>query len=335
MNKYVVFLFLLISVISCEKNKTETIDINTDFSTHILEGYWVKSITFDNLGNAWIGTYKQGLIKYNNDTTILYTNNNSPISDTANIWDITVDSKDNVWIGGDALIKFDGDDFSVYNSENTIIPEDFIYRIAVDSKDNVWFTACRMGQGGIVKYNGTDMVVYTPDNSDMPINYVKSISIDKNDNVWLALQEKVRNTYLIKITDNTWTVYDSTEIGFNPYWYGEIKNNSKNQICCAVDYSLLYTITNSGSQLFIFDGENTQQTQFDNTSEITDISIDNDDNIWCSGIYDDFESFFAVYNGKDWIVDYSFFRYLGIFDIEQSPNGNIWIGTGNGIYINN
>ena len=90
-------------------------------------------------------------------------------------------------MGCDGIMKYDGTNFTLYNSTNTPIPEDFVYSIAIDSKDNIWFTSCRFREGGIVKYDGTDWNVFTPENSDLPVNMVQSIAIDQNDNVWLAL----------------------------------------------------------------------------------------------------------------------------------------------------
>ena len=43
---------------------------------------------------------------------------------------------------------------------------------------------------------------------------------------------------------------------------------------------------------------------------------------------------YAVYNGEDWIVDDSTFKDISVFTIEQANDNKIWIGTGNGIYIN-
>ncbi len=45
-------------LISCENTIENAGSLQADFKTHILDGYFVTSITFDNLGNAWIGTFK-------------------------------------------------------------------------------------------------------------------------------------------------------------------------------------------------------------------------------------------------------------------------------------
>lgn len=316
--------------ISCEKTNDNPEPLQTDFNTQILEGYFIKSIAFDNGGNAWIGTFKQGLIKYNSVETIVYNSDNSIITDTSVIYDIAVDSKNNVWISCDGLIKYDGINFTKYNSESTPIPEDFISSIAIDSKDNIWFSSSRFRQGGIVKYDNTNWTVYTPDNSDLPVNFVSSIAIDENDDIWLALNEIVNDSYLVKISNDTWKTYTSSDLGFTPYYFGNIEINGKNELCGAIDYSLSSTFYNNGPQVFIFNGNSSMQLKFDKESIVKFISIDNQDNIWC-GTYGGY----AVYNGQEWITDNSSFKDVSVFAIEQSPDNKIWIGTGSGIYINN
>ena len=59
------------------------------------------------------------------------------------------------------------------------------------------------------------------------------------------------------------------------------------------------------------------------------LTVDKHDNIWCG-----LDGGYAVFNGKKWTVEGSKFKENGVFAIEQSNDGKMWIGTGNGIYIN-
>ncbi|MGE5458257.1 MAG: two-component regulator propeller domain-containing protein [Methanococcaceae archaeon] len=324
-------LIILISISSCEKtgNSYKPGNPNTGFSLKILDNYFVKSIAFDSKGNAWIGTYKQGLIKYNPHETVIYNSYNSALPDDLVIWDIAVDSKDNVWIGCDGIIKYDGIDFTTYNTTNSPVPEDFVYSIAIDSKDNIWFTSCRFREGGFVKFDGTNWEVYTPENSALPVRSVKSIAIDNSDNVWLALSEIVNNTYLVKISGPEWTTYSNEDLGFVPYYFAGIDINSQNKVCGAIDYSLSGSGINPGPQAFIFDGTKTEQLRINDKAGIKSLTVDNEDNLWCA-IYGGY----AVYNGEQWIVDDSTFQESGVFTIRQANDNRIWLGTGDGIYIN-
>lgn len=332
MRNLIYLVCLLIFHYSCKKSDENPLIPNTKFKHKVLAGYDVTSIAFDNHGNAWIGTYsKPGLIKYNINSkeSIVYNSSNSMITDTTFIWDIAVDKKDNVWIGCDGLIKFDGINFIKYSSKNTKIPVDFVHSMAIDSKDNIWFSSSSHLEGGLVKYDGTNWTVFTPDNSALPINGVKSIAIDKNDNVWLALYRYINESYLVKITSAKWSIYTSKEIGFTPFYFGNIQINSKNQVCGAIDYTFSSLHPDVGPQIFIFNGETAQQLQHDSISNITSITVDDNDNIWCIT-----KSGFAIYDGKSWTIDNSTFKNLRIETIELSKENKIWIGTDNGIYVN-
>lgn len=328
MKKVFGVIMLLFYLTSCEKSGTKLAP-DTNFKSKILDGYFVTSIAFDSKGNAWIGTFKQGLIKYNSGETVVYNSSNSIIPSNSVIWDIAVDSRDNVWIGSDGLFKYDGNRFSVYNSSNSPVPVDFVYSIAIDSKDNVWFTSCRFREGGFVKYNGTEFRVYTPDNSYLPAHSVKSIAVDKDDYVWLALSETVNNAYLLKISETVWESYTRAELGFAPYYFGNIDINSRNQVCGSIDYSLSSTGSNPGPHVFIFDGHNSEQLRINGNQLIRSLKVDNDDNIWCS-----IGGGYAVYTGDNWLVDDSTYREHGVFTISQANDNRIWLGTGDGVYIN-
>jgi hypothetical protein len=90
--------------------------------------------------------------------------------------------------------------------------------------------------------------------------------------------------------------------------------------------------------VFIFDGINATQLSFDSNTDLKCIRIDNEDKIHCIGSYYTesvgFKSVYAVYDGAKWLTDYETFSKIGLFCIEQSPNNDIWLGTGDGIYIN-
>ena len=333
MNKNIIFAFLIfIFFYSCDKllQNQQYNNVNTLFNNHILDSYFVTSIAFDNQGTAWIGTFKQGLIKYSSDTIEIFNSANSIISDTTIIRDIKIDSKNNVWLGCDGLIKYDGNDFTHYNSSNTPIPEDFVSSIAIDSKDNIWFSSSRFRRGGLVKFDGNNWNIYTPDNSILPVNSVNSIAVDKNSIIWLSQSETVNNTYLIRIEGDDWTLYTGDDFGFVPYYLSNIQIDSFNRVYGAIDYSLSNMVINHGPQIFMYNGKSSKVFQFDDYSDVKSITIDNRNNIWC-------EIFggYAVYNGEEWFVDETIFRETGIFTIEQSNDDRIWIGTGDGIFINN
>jgi ligand-binding sensor domain-containing protein len=329
MKKILSFFCLLIFSYSCEKSDHIAKNtLNTDFSKKILDGYFVISIAFDNNGNAWIGTFKQGLIKYNSNETVVYNSGNSIIPEDAVIWDIEADSKNNVWIGCEGLIKYNGKNFTYYNSSNTPMPENNVMSVTIDSKDNIWFSSCVNKNGGIVKFNGESWLIFTPDNSELPTNLINDIAVDKNDNIWVTTHSQT----LSKISNDRLTTYTFNSLNGAYYSLGDIAVNKKNDICIVINngaFSGGIWACKDCSKILIFNELKSEELYNDNIIlNIKSMFIDSDDNIWCID-YD----YFTIYNGKDWISDSKDLEG-DLFSIAQAFNGNIWIGTGNGIYIN-
>jgi len=327
--KYFNFLAsLIVLFIACEKSSPDPCSICDPSKFYpnqtILDSITPISIAFDHDGTAWIGTLNKGLVKYGLTQTKIFDSLNSPIKNTA-IWDIAVDSKNNVWIGTHGLVKYAGEEFIIYNTSNSAIPEDFVMSIAVDSKDDIWISSSRHREGGIAKYDGEGFHVYTPENSALPVNLTHGIAVDANDNIWCAASQTVHQAYLVNISGDSWTVFDETDFGQPISWIRNIETNSKNQICGVIYY--LSGPVYQTPHAFIFDGTTMEFLALDSLRHgLNTIMVDRNDGLWFS----DFWGYYHYYNGAEWIserVD----EYIGV--IAQAPSGNIWIGTSNGIII--
>jgi ligand-binding sensor domain-containing protein len=327
MKKITLLIFVIIMVFSCEKPTENGRVVNTNFNHKILDGFQVQSIAFDSKGNAWVSTYSNGIIKYNSSETVVFDSTNSLINSKTHPNDIAIDSKDNIWVGSyEGLLKYDGYSFTNFTSSNSPITSDFIWHIAVDSKDNIWIGCFE----DLVKYDGTSFVVY-PLIKYLPDYMIQDIAVDKGDNVWLTSSYHIDECNLIKVVDDTFVVYSKKELGFSPYYLGGIAINSKNQPYVAISYIWGEPKTDQRPQLFAFDGTKSTQLQIDKTSVPTSVMIDNEDNIWTYGFF----GFFAVFNGQNWIIDKAKFKEIGVSTITQAPDKHIWVGTWDGIYINN
>lgn len=325
---------------ACEKTLEDPISNDNnppEIATNktILDSITVLSIVFDTKGTAWIGTLSQGLVEYGLKHTKIYNSSNSPLTNSP-IWDIAVDNKNNVWIGSDGLVKFDGAEFTTYNTTNSDIPEDVVWSVAADSKDNIWVASSRFKRGGLAKFNGVNFKTFTPQNSPLPVNMTNAIAIDKHDNVWVSASQTVNEAYLIKITGDSWTVYDSDDFNRKLYWIRDIQINSKNQVCGAIDYSL-HGSSSGNPNVFCFDGNKMNTYTLDGVRNgFQSIMVDKNDNFWCT-----FGNGYAYYDGIRWsrtnseTIEKNGVSYYknAFFTIEQSPNGNVWIGKDTGIEI--
>ena len=340
MRKLLYLGLLSIFLMSCEKTVPDPYPIHdpdpSKFYANqtILDSIRVRSIAFDNNGTAWIGTTDQGLIKYGLTQTKVYNSQNSIISDFS-IRDIAIDSENNVWLGADGLIKYDGEEFYRLSTANSNIPEDVVWSVAVDSNDDVWVASSRAGSGGIAMFDGERFEVFTPENSPLPVNSTHAIAVDNDDNVWVASIYGAYESYLSKISGDSWTVYDSSDFKHDLYEVLDIEINSKNQVCGVIHYSLALSRYHSPNA-FCFDGIDMDTFGLDSIRGCQSIFVDNNDNLWCT-----FGHGYACFVGDEHIrVDSKVIDIDGVSTFEtwfstisQAPDGNIWIGTGHGVVI--
>ena len=332
--KFIIITFItgVFTLVSCESSGDEFYENGFFELCNIennLDGLEIRALEFDSKGNAWIGTCKHGIIRYNKKGIEVYNSDNSAIPKDFLIWDIAIDKKDNVWIGysgeglDGGLLKYDGNTFTKYNSKNTAMPEDIVWDIEVDSKNNLWIASCRIRQGGLVKYDGTEWTVYTPSNSVLPVNDIHSIAIDQSDNVWLALGEYVGQGSLVKISNNEWNVYTEKELGFQPYYWDNIQCDSKNRLWGSLSYVLSSFSGPHFPNVIIFDGEKTTLLSYD---DLPGITLDINNYVWYIGN--------GLWIDNRWTkLNNSKFRGKNIYFVKESLDHRIWIVTEDGIYI--
>lgn len=338
MKKLIYLMFASALLWSCENDDNKLIDIR--FNPPVLDQYDIATIAFDNNGNAWAGTFnahwpgevnRPKLIRYHIETgeTTIWDSSNSPIRDSTYIWDIAVDSQNSVWIGSESLLRFTGNTFTEYTTENSDLPVNMVREITEDSEGNLWFSSSRNREGGLVKFDGSQFTLFTPDNSILPLNSVAAITADKNNNIWIALSGYLSDDQPIaKLSGGTITLITSEDLGFFPVQWSDIEADSRNRIWIGHDYSFTSTVYTPRPQLLLIDGEKRKQMSFDESSNIKKIAVDHDDNIWCLT-----QDMLVVYNGSDWTMDSLTFRDGWTNDIALSKDNRICVGTSTGIFI--
>jgi len=340
-------LLIVAGFFSCSKQSSgDPEEFNFEKVQKDLNDCVVQAIAFDSKGNAWMGVFeieprqdynvppetKHYIVRYNAEETVFYHAENSILPEDFWIWDIAVDKKDNVWIGGaGGLLKYNGEAFTFYNSQNTAMPEDVVWSIAVDSKDNLWLASCRFNQGGLVKYDGSKWTTYTPDNSALPDNSINDIAIDQSDNVWLTV-----NDYLVKVSGDKWNVYDKNDLGLTNLIFSGIQFNSKNLLFGIADHSFNNLLIQPPCEFYTFDGKKAKLlSKIENATSIpgqTKITIDHNDNVWCYAYGS--RNVCGVWNGNKWkLFDSSEFGGSSVWVIKEDRNHKMWFGTENGVYI--
>jgi ligand-binding sensor domain-containing protein len=85
-------------------------------------------------------------------------------------------------LGVRGLLKFDGVNWTVYNTSNSGLPGNYVQAIAIDEGGNKWIGT----DGGLAKFDGVNWTVYKTSNSGLPSNWVTSIAIDGQGNKWIG-----------------------------------------------------------------------------------------------------------------------------------------------------
>jgi len=297
-----------------------------------LQDYHIISIAFDAKGTAWLGTLGQGLIRHSGTSIAVFDSSNSTLK-RAPIWDIEVDKKGNVWLGSDALIKYDGSKFTRYESGLYNLPRNAVRAVAIDGADHVWFSAGASRQGGLVKYDGARFTTFTPENSQLPGNLVAGIAIDQNNTVWAALNDGVTATSIVRIQSDKWDVFMEKELGFNPYYYGNIITNNDNELVASINYGLSSSMVPGRPQIFRFNGQSSQVINLPEENKkvymTQTVFVDRENRIWAA-FWSDKE--YGLYRNGQWELK-DLDESGGIFAFGQSPTGEIWLGGGKGVFI--
>jgi ligand-binding sensor domain-containing protein len=136
----------------------------------------VQSMVIDAEGNKWMGTMEDsdlhgGVIKFDNETWYYYNNNNNPGLPRQFVMSCAIDVQGNKWFGmsdwwhNEALVRFDGSNWTVYNSANSDLPDVFIRLMVIDKKGTIWLGT---GASGVVEFN--DYQIKTGLYDDISVN---------------------------------------------------------------------------------------------------------------------------------------------------------------------
>jgi ligand-binding sensor domain-containing protein len=336
--KISIFLLVIIQsfLISCQDELLSPLS-DIKISDSLLSGYFVTSIAFDSKGTAWIGTFKQGLIRYDGLVNH-FDSTNSSLPDSIIIWSVDIDKSDNIWIGSNkGLIKFDRKTFIIYNKSNAPLLTDNVFALAVDANNILWFTSCVFGEGGVMKYDGINWTLFSPQNSKLPGSLISDIIVDIQNNIWVTINEGVNSGSIVKITGDNLKVYGKEAIGIDPYYFGNLANGFNNQIYAAIDYMFSSAFDINRPNIIEYNGSswkvnNPVDENGKSLGYVGKITVDLMGNLWASTS----QSGIAVYNGQKWIYKKSeLIIKNSVFDMTVDKYNRIWIGSGNGIYIVN
>ncbi len=206
----------------------------------------------------------------------------------------------NNFAGGYGIGKFDGTNWTAFNSGNSELPDDRVYDIAFDTSGNVWVAT----YFGLAKFNGdsaTGWEIYDKVDFGTAESQVSSIAIDSGYVKWIGLH----SGKVIRYNDTTWTV-------FNEWTNGPvnvINVDSSHNIWCGMDNT-------PGLAMY----DHASWTTYPQYSYIRSIQFRGTSDVYAS----DFDRI-HVYNGAEWteISNPNF----SIFYVTINKNEEVWLSS--------
>ncbi|MDB4303311.1 T9SS type A sorting domain-containing protein [Desulfosarcina sp.] len=269
---------------------------------------------------------------------------------------LTCDSQGKIWIGTKSygLVTFDGNDWEIFNPDNSIIPRNWVHEIAIDQNNDKWIATW----GGLVKFDdinwdlfrhgwlggsvnsfglgfdndiwitsGSGISIYdfenwnyiTSDNSPLLTDDVREIATDPDGAKWLATDSGI-----YKIDGTNWIYYNDPSLPSCDI--RKIESDNQGNIWATTQSEGVVKFNGVGWEVF-----NTSNSDLPD-NYIGDITIQEDGTVWMG-----FFSGIVKYDGEFTIYDESNagFPLQTIMSIEADKLGNIWASNwGNLIKFN-
>ncbi|KPK33846.1 MAG: hypothetical protein AMJ65_19130, partial [Phycisphaerae bacterium SG8_4] len=235
------------------------------------------------------------------------------------------------------LAKFDGENWTVYNTSNSGLPFNFIAALAFDDQGNLWIGT----GGGLAQFDGENWTVYKSYNSGLPYNIVWDLAFDALGNLWIGTVEPVCGSEaggLAKFDGQNWTVYNkaNSSLTSNDVWDLLLDAQGNLWVGHGDDY------LPAGGGLAKFDGENWTVYHTSNSPltwhMVTSLALDAQQNLWmgmCSahtttgGV--------ARFDGENWQVYNEWnsgLPHITATGLAFDEQGSAWIGTyGGGLAV--
>lgn len=312
-----------------------------DVSNSGIPHNWIGCITFDNNNTAWIGTFFNGIARFDVSSWTKFNSSNSALPSDS-VWCMTVDHANHLWVGTtNGLAKFDGSNWTVFDQANSPLPYSSVLSLAVDNNNVLWIGCGHATGGGLVSFDGHTWTLYTPDNSVLPCRIINKIVIDRDNTKWIGTAMFQGKGGLVKIESSVWTEFDQSNSALPYNWVDDIVADNQGNVWIAqavpiyldpgILYGALVRFSDAGQRVF-------KPTVSGKTSNrVRSLATDGRGNLWLATTPDGAFSYdLTVFDGKNWFVlssEYTDFPHMFIPEITVDNLGRIWLGTDRGVYI--
>lgn len=248
---------------------------------------------------------------------ITYTTGNSGLPSNT-IQSIAVDNYNNIWIGTPrALAKFNGNNWVVYDSSNSPIPNsNSRITVKIDRSGIIWIGTVTKG---LIRFDGETFTEYNTSNSPLPTNSIFAVDFENDSTIWIG-----SGGCIVRKINNNWSVYCDTNSGYSGGAPLDIAIDNGNKWIAPYFNGFVHYVNNSWTHF-------TQQNSPLPYDWIYDIEIDNQQNKWIGVRF----GWLVKYNNSSWTI----FNHTNsgipfnasILKILIDRNENKWLATGGGL----
>ena len=137
----------------------------------------IRSITADQEGCLWIGTYRAGLMRIKDGKFTNFTSHEGLVNESVN--SVIEDSKKNLWLATDrGVSKYDGNSF---NNITDGLPNAKVRDVIEDAKGRIWFAT----YGGLVLYENGKMTIWDKKRG-LSDDQTRRLFIDSKKQMWIG-----------------------------------------------------------------------------------------------------------------------------------------------------
>lgn len=284
---------------------------------------FVRTLFQDSKGNIWVGTWGGGISVLNgNKITHNYDLSNGLPG--LNINKIIEDAEGNIIIATheNGFSIFKGPQFLSF-AEDQGMPNNQVWAIEKGDANTVWMGTNLGLVLAEVKDKRTIQVldVFNQSNSELIEDKIRSLAIDNDGNLWIGTASSGIQEYNVKKKEFVYNPFLNSNLPKQAkVLSGLVINNTNNLYAASIDGLINHEI-NTGKTFRI------SQTNNLGGNDISALFIDSKEKLWI-GIREKGISFI-----EDNIVGY-FKKTQGITPVcfGESPNGEIWVGSYNGVY---
>ncbi len=215
-------------------------------------------------------------------------------------------------------ITASGQQWIVYDTDNSDIPHNTIRTIVIDEGGAKWIAT----QNGLAVFDDGDWTIYNTDNSALPHNNIWEITIDEHNVKWIG-------------TSNGLASYDETEWRVWDYWNTPLPFSLVRAIVIDNDGNKWVGGGGIGGGLAKFDGDDWTVYTSSNSNlpddDIRSLAMDKEGNLWIGTNWEGMAIFDGAENWTVYTEDNSDLPNNRVISLTIDNDNMKWIGTHRGM----